>query len=1252
MADTFPALRAAFEGRDDLLDLPLDAIADRLADERAAELLLDLAEHVSAKDLRALVGSDEASRLLARGLIAPSRQRLLSGLSRLARAEDGLVWRAKPPPSTPVEPPPPGKAALAAWVKKHRVEAWLGAPARLVRPFVQVAIFLDGGDGLITVQDLLEGRGPVSRVARNLAGAYESAARTFLRYRAMRALKQREREERWAERPAIPALRALSVRLHEALETLDADTEAPVFLVGDERLRVELEPPGVAMSFREGPRVIDTRIGFAGYEDGPVALEVTGGEPERSPQLRALLEWTLDAVHDPAHGLHATLAFVLAQPTWTRFVDALAASLEAAREVDPDRRIVWRVEEGGPRALPNVVAAVQKRSKTGRWSSGSTVAADKLEAELVGEADLPIVDALSGVESLDAASRERRLARALRLLVGHPRVQLDKDRLVVREVAPTLALVPIEGGDASRVRLSLRVGETEVPAARVAETELLTSFEGTTLFIAPVEPRLARVAEAIASFPSVLPTAAHDRVLALLPRLQPAVELAMPSALRGEPREADGTLVARLVPDEQSLTLALRVRPLGGDGTWPAGRGPALVFGLDAEGKRVHAARDLADESKRARALRDELERTIGERLEPATTRSSDRSHDEIFRLEDLERALGLLTALEEIARRGGVVLEWPSKRWKQVGVASSLRVRVKRAGAWLGVDGDVEVEGKSVPLSALLSAVRAGQRYVQVSPGRFAAIEEDLRARLEGASDVLFEGEEGLTAGLAAAAELRELATEVEGDEWLELLDRMERASHEAPNPPAGLNAELRGYQLEGFRWLSRLSSWGAGACLADEMGLGKTVQALAVLLARKDEGPALVVAPTSVGAGWEQEAGRFAPELRVIAYRGPGRGVLLEGVGAGDVIVTSYDILARHDEALMKLTFGTIIFDEAQALKNARTQRVKAARQLNAKWRLGLTGTPLENHLGELWSLFAILSPGFLGSWTHFQRRYATPIERDGDAEKRAQLAERLRPFLLRRTKKQVTPELPPRIEVLRPVELGDAERALYESARREALTGLVGADEAGGKRRFDVLAAMTRLRLLSCHPRLVDAATTAPSAKLTSFLELVEELREDGHRALVFSQFTSLLRIVRDALDLRGIHSLYLDGSTPAKKRADLVKAWQDGDDPLFLISLKAGGTGLNLTAADTVIHLDPWWNPAVEDQASDRAHRIGQDKPVTIVRLVVQETIEESVLALHGEKRALFEGVLEGSGDAAQLGVKELVALIRGDTFDTP
>ena len=464
-------------------------------------------------------------------------------------------------------------------------------------------------------------------------------------------------------------------------------------------------------------------------------------------------------------------------------------------------------------------------------------------------------------------------------------------------------------------------------------------------------------------------------------------------------------------------------------------------------------------------------------------------------------------------------------------------------------------------------------------------------------------------------------------------------------PTLPEGFDAVLRDYQRVGFVWMARLARWAPGACLADDMGLGKTVQTLALLAHRAPLGPALVVAPTSVGFGWLREAARFAPNLRVRAWRGADRvRAGLADLGPGDVLVTSWDLLSRDadpKDGLASVPFATFVMDEAQAIKNADTARAKAAATIQAGFRLALSGTPVENRVSELWALFRVIAPGLLGSWPRFRARFGVAIERDGDDQRRRALSQLIRPFLLRRLKRDVAKELPPRTDIVLEVELSAEEQRLYDAARVVIAQELAATDRP---QHIQVLAAISHLRQLACHPRLLDPTSTLGSAKLVRLRELVAELRAEGHRVLVFSQFTRQLALVREALTEDGVRLRYLDGSTPEATRRAEVDAFQAGDGDVFLLSLKAGGTGITLTAATYVIHLDPWWNPAVEDQASDRAHRIGQRQPVTVYRLVSRGTIEEKILALHAEKRALVEGLLEGVGQGGALSVEELMALL--------
>jgi SNF2 family DNA or RNA helicase len=373
--------------------------------------------------------------------------------------------------------------------------------------------------------------------------------------------------------------------------------------------------------------------------------------------------------------------------------------------------------------------------------------------------------------------------------------------------------------------------------------------------------------------------------------------------------------------------------------------------------------------------------------------------------------------------------------------------------------------------------------------------------------------------------------------------------------------------------------------------------------------------------------------------------RKALLKSLGPSDVVLCSYGLLYSEAKAIEKITWNTLVLDEAQAIKNLATKRSQAAKQLSADFRLILTGTPMENHLGELWNLMDFLNPGLLGSAQRFQERIAIPIERDHCSSTRHHLKRLVTPFVLRRSKAQVLTELPARTEITLRIEPSAEESVFYEALRRTALEALADTTK-GPSRHLQVLAEIMRLRRACCHPRLVAKDLKIGSSKLAQICETIEELRDGKHRALVFSQFVDHLALVRNELDERQISYQYLDGSTPAKQRQASVEAFQAGEGDVFLISLKAGGTGLNLTAADYVLHLDPWWNPAVEDQASDRAHRIGQQRPVTIYRMILAGTIEERILELHATKRDLAESLLEGTDQSGKLSTEELLKLIRG------
>lgn len=483
---------------------------------------------------------------------------------------------------------------------------------------------------------------------------------------------------------------------------------------------------------------------------------------------------------------------------------------------------------------------------------------------------------------------------------------------------------------------------------------------------------------------------------------------------------------------------------------------------------------------------------------------------------------------------------------------------------------------------------------------------------------------------------------------------ERASRQSGEArlECPPLGdLKPVLRPYQKQGVAWLSFLRQNQFGGILADEMGLGKTLQTLAFLrsLPAAERAPHLIVCPTSLVFNWVAEAKKFTPELRVLALQGPDRHEQFTQIAASDLVITSYALIRRDAERYREVEFDTVVLDEAQHIKNRQTQNAQAVKAIRSRYRLVLTGTPLENSVLDLWSIFDFLMPGYLGTAQDFRERYELPIARERNAEASARLARRLRPFLLRRLKKEVAADLPAKLEQVSYCELTPEQRGVYqqviEASRKEVLEA-VGA-QGLAKSRMVVLSALLRLRQTCCDLRLlkaegVDAATA--SGKLDLFGELLEEALDGGHRVLVFSQFVSMLRLLREKLEAEGIEFCYLDGATT--NRAAVVERFQgNAAIPVFLISLKAGGVGLNLTGADTVVHFDPWWNPAVEDQATDRAHRIGQTRVVTSYKLIARDTVEEKILTLQNRKREVIQATIGGEEEfAAALSWAEIQELL--------
>jgi superfamily II DNA or RNA helicase len=945
-------------------------------------------------------------------------------------------------------------------------------------------------------------------------------------------------------------------------------------------------------------------------------------------------------------GLENALRFTRLLQTrapWERALESLDAFLGGAEDkaaaAPPQRtnkRLAWFVD-----FARHIVEPVEQTAKGSGWTDGRPVSLKRLyerdpKLDYLTPADNAALRTLhrdtggwSGTE-YDFDAEKTMLA-----LVGHPLVFDAKQRAQRVELVPyPVELVISAAGDGYRIALSHTASEPTI----FVEAETPARYR-----VIEFPKKLLALDEILGAGGLTVPKAARDQVVAMVRRDNPSLPIRSEIADVAVPAKEGETIPSvQLTPHEAGLRLNLVVRPFGAEGpAYIAGLGGRSVL-AEIAGQQQRINRDLPGEV----AARDALIAacpTLRDRL-------GAQMHELL--VDDLDGSLDLLLELQ--AYPGPVSIEWPQGRAMRVSAANTkgLRVKIAKSHDWFGVTGEVEVGADEVlDMQFLLERLeRRPGRFVALEDGRFIALTRELQTQLSMLAAVSEVHKGGRRVHQFAAQALDgalDGAPQLDVDAaWKAHVARIRKATGMTPKLPATLQAELRDYQLEGFQWLARLAHWGAGACLADDMGLGKTVQSIAVMLLRAAEGPILVVAPTSVCPNWVSEITRFAPTLNPHRFAAASdRAALVAELGPQDVLVCSYGLLHQASELLAARDWSMLVLDEAQAIKNAGTKRAQASLEINAGFRLALTGTPIENYLDEMWSLMNVLNPGLLGSREAFQKRFAMPIERDRDAAARTALRTLIRPFLLRRTKAAVLSELPARTEQTITIEMGEAERVFYEAVRQRALATIDELETEKGTRKIHILAEITRLRRACCNPALIDPAINVPSAKLDSVMELVDELIRNNHRALIFSQFTGHLALVRAALEAQNIAHEYLDGSTPAADRERRVAAFQSGSAPLFLISLRAGGTGLNLTAADYVIHLDPWWNPAVEDQASSRAHRLGQERPVTVYRLVMQDSIEEKILHMHRDKRDLANDLLEGGEMTARLSEEELLDLLR-------
>ncbi len=975
--------------------------------------------------------------------------------------------------------------------------------------------------------------------------------------------------------------------------------------------------------------------------------------PSQEPQLRTL---------SPAINF---------EPAWRRTLNAIRQVTPNQKQPTPaaapnsGSRLAWFLLETQEHFI-QFTPKIQRLNQDNTWSNGRNLAFDRIrngdKLPCFTKQDRRICQAIRETYNGDEKS-EKLLdqGKILKELVGHPHLfRNDRTQLPVVLSSGEVAVIinKVSGAEPS---FSIRLD----PDLKERDCIVISQSQSRLIFYRNNED-LRNIARLLGREGLTLPLEAQDDIITTLKDLAATLPIfsdidpgldhdhAKQGNLDDSEIEFDqSALYLQIFPSTDGLLFELKVKPLGPNG-------PILT---PATGP-LHLITTIAGETCSVkRDLNLELDRT--RKLLATCTAFSDSHLNFNWQIDNLEECLDTLAEIQDFQNNPNsdeanwLTCEWPAGKkisLKKRVQGSAFKFRVESRQDWFKIEGELQVdENEVISLKELLKQSKPGPgNFLKLADGEFISLSKQLRERLLELSLYLQEDESegelivhrGAMGGVARAMENFD---QVKFDKlWQQQMERFQEAENFSPVLPKNLKTELRSYQVEGFNWLARLAYLRFGACLADDMGLGKTVQTLTLILTRATAGPTLVVAPTSVCGNWLKESLRFAPDLNPIFFGGPEREEIIANIKPFDLLICSYTMLQQEQKLIAGQEWEIIVLDEAQAIKNMNTKRSQAAMSLNGKFRLITTGTPMENHLGELWNLFNFINPGLLGSLKQFTQRFALPIEHENNRDARDHLRKLIKPYILRRNKSQVLKELPERTEILLEVKMSDAERNFYEAVRQQAIDRL---EEASDKKTgaagpsIQVLAELTRLRLAACNPRLVRPDSTIESAKLELFGRIIDDLLEGNHQALVFSQFVKHLNLVREYLDKKKISYRYLDGSTPKAKREDEINAFQEGQADLFLISLKAGGLGLNLTAADYVLHLDPWWNPAIEDQASDRAHRIGQTRPVTVYRLITKASIEEKIVRLHQEKRNLADQILTASDQSARFSTKELLQLIK-------
>ena len=927
-----------------------------------------------------------------------------------------------------------------------------------------------------------------------------------------------------------------------------------------------------------------------------------------------------------------------AEEVWEDVLSILATELSKSKSSSedsktPQKRLLWLVN---PLDCYSLECLEQSHKRSG-WSKGkkrSILRMLNAVPEFSSKEDRRVISCLQK-HSYYNELEIRNFDKLLLALADHPEVYTISEPHLPISIRVQEVQIKIDKSNQGAI---IKLNPSS-PLQRV-EKETSTSFIYTSW--SPKALQIFNVLKDSGLTEIAIPKSGMTKAKPVIDRLNEVMPVAGNFAKSSAKKKKSANIpVIQLTPVDDRLHVQLLIEVLNGEEA-------RYIPGVGSTEVLVKSAKNELFNVVRNRTLEKSILMELAERVDWLQEMKS--SSAQLF-IDNDEDILDFLADVKEHAPEVKVI--WPKGERLRVAKVvghGDFSISVNKSQDWFAVDGEVEVSPKlKLTVQQLLDKSNGGAlKYIQLDDKTYLSIRTDLQKRLAALDAVSHtKGKKLLVHPLGASGveDFIDGAEQVKTDkEWKQHLDKIELQKKYKPTAADNLQAELRPYQEDGVLWLDRLRHWGVGACLADDMGLGKTIQGISILLKYATSGASLVIAPSSVCANWMKELQRFAPTLNPVELKVQNREETLQSLKAYDILVVSYGLIQSNPDLLDKISWNTIVLDEAHAIKNSKSVRSRAVMKLNAQFRLITTGTPIQNHLGELWNLFQFINPGMLGSSDQFTKKYVQNDTSDKSKQMRKALNRYIAPYILRRNKNDVLDDLPEKTEITLHVTLSEQERAMYEVLREKAIEQ-IDEGEALGAKHLQILAEITKLRQMSCHPQLVAPGSKIPSSKLEAFESLVDDLINAGHKALVFSQFTKHLGLIRQLLDKRGITYQYLDGSTPIKQRALAIDNFQRGQSDLFLISLKAGGVGLNLTAADYVIHMDPWWNPAVEDQASDRAHRIGQKRPVTIYRIIAEDTIEEKIVKMHHNKRDLADKLLANTDHSAKISSEELFNLIR-------